>query len=80
MVFQQKLLEKAYFNVEMTGPAMVRPATQFWLFERAFSIVSNDDWLKMITSENNNLWCGVLTAKLKLPFIHVEYIKPFIKG
>ena len=80
MVFQQKHLEKAYFNVEMTGLAMVRPATQFWLFERAFSIVSNDDWLKMITSENNNLWCGVLTAKLKLPFIHVEYIKPFIKG
>ena len=33
MVFQQKLLEKAYFNVEMTGPAMVRPATQFWLLE-----------------------------------------------
>ena len=80
MVFQQKLLEKAYFNVEMTGPAMVRPATQFWLLESAFSIVSNDDWLKMITSENNNLWCGVLTAKLKLPFIDVEYIKPFIKG
>ena len=82
MVFQQKLLEKAYFNVEMTGPAMVRPATQFWLLESAFSIVSNDDWLKMINSENNNLWCGVLTltAKLKLPFIHVEYIKPFIKG
>ena len=25
MVFQQKHLEKAYFNVEMTGPAMVRP-------------------------------------------------------
>ena len=79
MVFQQKLLEKAYFNVEMTGPAMVWPATQFWLLERAFSKVSNDNWLKMITSENN-LWCGVLTAKLKLPFIHVEYIKPFIKG
>ena len=69
MVFQQKLLEKAYFNVEMTGPAMVRPATQFWLLESAFSIVSKDNWLKMITSENNNLWCGVLTAKLKLPFI-----------
>ena len=34
----------------------------------------------MITSENNNLWCGVLTAKLKLSFIDVEYIKPFIKG
>ena len=33
MVFQQKHLEKAYFNVEMTGPAMVRPATQFWLLE-----------------------------------------------
>ena len=63
MVFQQKHLEKAYFNVEMTGPAMVRPATQFWLFERAFSIVSNDDWLKMITSENNNLWCGVFTVE-----------------
>ena len=27
MVFQQKLFEKAYFNDEMTGPAMVRPAT-----------------------------------------------------
>ena len=63
----------------MTGPAMVRPATQFWLLESSFSIVSNDDWLKMITSENNNLWCGVLTVKLKLPFIHVEYTKPFIK-
>ena len=55
VVFQQKLLEKAYFNVEMTGLAMVRPATQFWPLESAFSIVSNDDWLKMITSENNNL-------------------------
>ena len=76
MVFQQKLLEKAYFNVEMTGPAGHAVLT----FGSAFSIVSNDDWLKMITSENNNLWCGVLTAKLKLPFIHVEYIKPFIKG
>ena len=79
MVFQQKLLEKTYFNVEMTGQAMVRPATLFWLLESAFSIVSKDNWLKMITSENNNLWCSVLTAKLKLPFIHVEYIKPFIK-
>ena len=58
---------------------MVRQATQFWLLEIAFSIISNDDWLKMITSENNNL-CGVLTAKLKLSFIDVEYIKPFIKG
>ena len=47
MVFQQKLLEKTYFNVEMTGQAMVRPATQFWLLESAFSIVSNEDWLKM---------------------------------
>ena len=45
MVFQQKLLEKAYFNVEMTGPAMVRLATQFWLLESSFSIVSNDDSL-----------------------------------
>ena len=80
MVFQQKLLENAYFYVEMTGPAMAWPATQFWRLESAFSIVSNDDWLKMITSENNNLWCGVLRAKLKFPFIHVEYIKPFIKG
>ena len=64
----------------MTGLAMVRPATQFWLLESAFSTVPNDEWLKMITSEKNNLWCGVLTAKLKLPFIHVEYIKPFING
>ena len=77
MVFQQKLLEKA--NISMSK-WLVRPATQFWLLESAFRIVSNDDWLKMITSENNNLLCGVLTAKLKLPFIHVEYIKPFIKG
>ena len=80
MVFQQKLLEKAYFNVEMTGPAMVRPATRFWLLQSAFGIVPNDDWLKMITSENNNLWCGVLMAKLKLPFIQVDYIEPFSKG
>ena len=39
MVFQQILSEKAYFNVdfnvEITGPAMVRPATQFWLLESA---------------------------------------------
>ena len=80
MVFQQKLLEKAYFKDEMTGPAMVRPATWFWLLESAFRAVLNDDWLKMITSENNNLWCGVLTAKLKPSVIHVEYIKPFIIG
>ena len=26
MVFQQKLLGKAYFNFKMTGPAIVRPA------------------------------------------------------
>ena len=43
IVFQQKLLEKAYFNVEMTGPAMVRPwsgqATQFWRLESAFSTI-----------------------------------------
>ena len=31
MVFQQNLLEKAYFFVKMTGPAMVRPASsEFW--------------------------------------------------
>jgi len=27
MVFQQKLLEKAYFIVKMIGSAMVRPAS-----------------------------------------------------
>ena len=27
MVFQQKLLEKPYFIVKMTGSAMVRPAS-----------------------------------------------------
>ena len=31
MVFLQKLLEKAYFIVKMTGPAMVLPARpDFW--------------------------------------------------
>ena len=31
IVFQQKLLEKAYFFVKMTGPAMVWPAiSDFW--------------------------------------------------
>ena len=27
MVFQQNLLEKAYFTAKMSGPAMVRPAS-----------------------------------------------------
>ena len=31
MVFRQKLLEKAYFIVQMTGPALVRSAnSNFW--------------------------------------------------
>ena len=31
MVFQQKLLEKAYFIVKMTGPAIIQPASSvFW--------------------------------------------------
>ena len=31
MVFQQNLLEKAYFIAKMSGPAMVRPASSdFW--------------------------------------------------
>ena len=31
MIFQQKLLEKAYRFIKMTGPAMVRPAgSDFW--------------------------------------------------
>ena len=31
MVFQQTLLEKAYFIAEMSGPAIVRPASSdFW--------------------------------------------------
>ena len=31
MIFQQKLLEKAYCFVKMTGPAMVRPVgSDFW--------------------------------------------------
>ena len=31
MIVQQKLLEKAYCFVKMTGPAMVRPASSdFW--------------------------------------------------
>ena len=58
MVFQQKLLEKAYFNVEMTGPAMVRPATQFWLLESAFSTIKwppikNDHFRK----QQPMVWC-----------------------
>ena len=58
MVFQQKLLEKAYFNDKMTGPAMVRPATLFWLLESAFRTVSNDDWLKMIFRKQQPMvWC-----------------------
>ena len=27
MVFQQKLFEKVYFIIKLTGPAMVRPAS-----------------------------------------------------
>ena len=31
MVFQQKLLKKAFFIVKMTGPAKVRPvSSDFW--------------------------------------------------
>ena len=31
MVFQQKLLEKAYFIVKMTDPAIIQPASSnFW--------------------------------------------------
>ena len=31
MVFQQKLLEKTFVIVEITGPAMVRPVSSvFW--------------------------------------------------
>ena len=31
MVFQQKLLEKTFVIVEITGPAMVRPvSSDFW--------------------------------------------------
>ena len=31
MIFQQKLLGKAYFIVKMTGPAIVRPgSSDFW--------------------------------------------------
>ena len=31
MVFQQKLLEKAYFIVKMTGPAIIQQASSdFW--------------------------------------------------
>ena len=31
MIFQQKLLEKAYCFVKMTGPAMVQPVgSDFW--------------------------------------------------
>ena len=69
MVFQEKLLEKAYFNVEMSD---------FWKAPLADSIkwrlIKNDHFRKQQPVP------GVLTAKLKLPFIHVEYIKPFIKG
>ena len=31
MVFQQNLLEKAYFIAKVSGPAMIRPASSdFW--------------------------------------------------
>ena len=35
MIFQQKLLEKGYCFVKMTGPA-----GQFWLLESALSLLS----------------------------------------
>ena len=37
MVFQQKLLVKAYFIVKMTSPAMVQPASSdFWKVPRVW--------------------------------------------
>ena len=39
MVFQQNLLEKAYFIAKMSGLAMIRRAGQFWLLESALKVV-----------------------------------------
>ena len=46
MVFQQNLLEKAYFVAKMSGPAMVRPASShFWKAPLGKEEKSRQDWL-----------------------------------
>ena len=43
MVFQQKLLEKAYFIIKLTGQAMVWPASS-WQMESSLSFIGMDSF------------------------------------
>ena len=57
MVFQQKLLEKAYFIVKMTGPA-----AQFWPVKSALTTKSQLCKLQTINIGTNELQlCGLIT-------------------
>ena len=57
MVYQQELLEKAYFIVKMTGPAV-----QFWPVESALRTKSQLCKLQTINIRANELQlCGFIT-------------------
>ena len=59
MVFQQNLIEKAYFIAKMSGPTMVRPAS-FWLLESALCLDQINNITKLYPIENLNLLSYVI--------------------
>ena len=63
MVFQQNVLEKAYFTAKMSGQAIVRPA-------------SSDFWkvpLDMKKSKNQNIFCWPFWAILLAKMTRLSY-------
>ena len=62
MVFQQKLLEKTFVIVEITGPAMVRPvSSDFWKapLDSGFQYMSVERgfWIPVVSGIPNSLSC-----------------------